>query len=193
MSWKSYRVGRRSLHWPTVEGEIIASEVIKRKRGVGSPGRRGGMKDEWLAHIVYEYYLEREKYVSTQIKVFPTSWGSETAAQKLVDKYMTDRRVIVYHHPSVFEVPKVIDDKGKFFSRFQPDYSTALNGMEFYNPVSSPAQTLMIGGKYTKDAKFGNAVLEPGVNLKHLLLFLVFGASFTVLGLFFLVSQLTGS
>ncbi|MFX1283484.1 MAG: hypothetical protein ACFFB5_07510 [Promethearchaeota archaeon] len=50
----------------------------------------------------------------------------------------------------------------------------------------------MIGGIHTKDANVGNAVLEPGVNLKHVILLFLFGVTFTIAGLFFLFSLLTG-
>ncbi len=178
---KSYRVGKESLHWPTVEGEIISSEVINRLIQLPDSSSR---KEEWLAHIVYAYQLDGIKYVSTQIKLSPPSWGSKKSAKKLVSKYNERRIVPVYHHPTIREAEKVTENS-KSFLKFITKYITLLNGLELYKSASSLAPVL-IEEKYTQDAKVGNAILEPGVNFLPFLLTLLLGVTFTIFGSYFL-------
>ncbi len=59
----------------------------------------------------------------------------------------------------MFEAWKVLDNQRKFFPHFQPKYTTALDLLESYNPVTLPSQTFMIGGKCAEDTKVGITVL----------------------------------
>ncbi len=178
---KSYRTGKESLHWPTVEGEIISSELIE--RWIQPPDSSNRIK-EWLAHIVYEYHIDGIKYVSTHIKLSPHSWGSKKNAKKLISKYNDGRIVPVYYHPTIREAEKVTE-LSKNFPKFITKLITLPNGLELYKSASSLSPVL-IAEKYTQDAKVGNAILEPGVDMIPFFLTLLLGVTFTISGSYFL-------
>jgi len=181
LSLKSYRDGRECLQWPVAEGEIIASEILERWY---RPPRPSSRRKEWLPYIVYEYSIDGIKYVSTQIKRASQSWGSRKHAEKLTHKYTERRIVSVYYHPTIREAVK-LNDASEPFSKFIAKFVTLPDGLEIYKSATSPSPVL-IKDTYTQDAKVGNAILEPGVEMGTVFITLLIGVVFMITGVFFL-------
>jgi len=106
------------------------------------------------------------------------------SAKKLVSKYNDGRIVPVYHHPTVREAEKVTE-LSKNYPKFITKIITLPDGLALYKPASSLSPVL-IAEKYTQDAKVGNAILEPGVDMLPYFLTLLLGVTFTIFGSYFL-------
>ena len=181
LAFKAYQDGNESKKWPRVEGEIIKGILLERWYRSGKGGSR---RKQWLAHIIYKYSIDGIKYVSTQIKRTPQSWGSKKYAQRLISKYNERRIVSVYHHPTIREAKK-ITDLTQPFSKFVTKFVKLPDGLEIYHAASS-SSPLIIKDEFTQDAKVGNALLEPGADMTQFTIVIFMGIIFAGLGFGFL-------
>ncbi len=84
--------GLESKNWPAVEGTIISSEFISSRNSEDKPS--------YSAEIIYEYFINSEKYLSNSITSgSQSSSSSPRSAQGLVNKYNEGEKVKVYFNP----------------------------------------------------------------------------------------------
>ncbi|MFW9992159.1 MAG: DUF3592 domain-containing protein [Candidatus Odinarchaeota archaeon] len=182
---KTLLTGKQSLNWPSVEGEITVTRLLRRKRR--------NRPASYFAYILYTYYLDGRKYVSNQRRVSPQITMSKKAAEELLDRYRLGTKVTVYHHPEVhaaskFELSGPLKGMVTAAASLVADYP---GGVEIYKASSSPSKQLHYARDdiRAQDATVGNALLEPGVNMANVILLLLLGITFLISGMFFLVSQ----
>lgn len=90
-----YKKAKAQKEWPTTEGIIKVSEVIKIP-GAGSRHSRTYYKPK----IIFEYSVFDFVYQSDKISLSKYSHsGNRPAAEKLVAKYPVNEKVIVYNDP----------------------------------------------------------------------------------------------
>ena len=132
--YRDYIVGKDSLTWPSVEGEIIASEIFD--DGVDEDGHR-----HFGTNIIYSYSVEGRNYVSNQITVSePITHIHHTTHGYPVKP---GKKVVVHYNPRKPE-GKILSFGNKIRSFIW------LDGKH-------------IKAKFTVNAKIGNAVLRPGL------------------------------
>ncbi len=80
-----------SSRWPTVEGEIIQSEVGKKL------GRRPGL----FPVVVYSYHVNNQNYQAKRIKVGTQEFAStdESWVQGTLDNYPLGKKITVHYNP----------------------------------------------------------------------------------------------
>ncbi|MEK6936605.1 MAG: DUF3592 domain-containing protein [Nanoarchaeota archaeon] len=85
--------GIESKNWPAVEGTILSSEFVS--------SRNSDNKPSYSAEILYEYYIDNEKYLSNSITSSSgqSSSSSPGSAQRLVNEYTVPDKVKVYYNP----------------------------------------------------------------------------------------------
>lgn len=84
-----------TLSWPTTEGIIISSDVIKTKGA--SPGDD---PDSWHPQVRYRYFINGAEYLSDRIEVFNIANGNTSRfAEKAVSRYPPGMQVKVYYYP----------------------------------------------------------------------------------------------
>lgn len=88
----------RSNNWPTADGFIESSEIIKKENQTGE-----GNRFEYQAIIKYNYKVSGTKIVSDQIDSM-MGWkqlhGSKRLAQKSCREFPVGKRVLVYYDPN---------------------------------------------------------------------------------------------
>jgi len=99
-SYSSYKTSLQSKTWPTVNGNIIKSDI---ERHTGTTGEGADKIDtvHEYAKIAYQYDVDGKHYESTKIS-FSSSSSSENA-EKIVSRYPKGKTVNVYYNP---EKPK---------------------------------------------------------------------------------------
>ncbi|MBW1670347.1 MAG: DUF3592 domain-containing protein [Deltaproteobacteria bacterium] len=84
--YKIYK-GSESQNWPTTQGKIIDSRLAGAKRTIG---RR--------AFIKYEYFVEGNRYVSSQIS-YTLIAGDYSGYIEIMRNYPKGKNVAVYYNP----------------------------------------------------------------------------------------------
>ena len=87
--YKIYK-GHESQNWPTTRGKIIKSRIAGAKRIIG---RR--------AFIKYEYFVEGNRYISSQIS-YTLIIGDYSGAIEILREYPEGKTVTVYYNPDNF-------------------------------------------------------------------------------------------
>lgn len=85
-----FLAGGASLEWPTIEGEVISSEIVT------NGGRR---TVKYRAAIQYEYSVNGRKYSSDKVTIMPTK-GTRDKAQRQVNKYPVGKTISVHYDPN---------------------------------------------------------------------------------------------
>ena len=88
LSIDHYRIIRTSISWPSVEGEVVLSQ-IREEIGGGPYGVYGTKKPE----IRYEYTVDGKKYSSRKIK-----FGRQPS-HEIVSRYPTGQKIKVFYNP----------------------------------------------------------------------------------------------
>ena len=90
---------RKTRTWPTVEGTIIASGIVK-KMGSSSPGSTNVTNnDTYKAEIAYEYEVDGRRYVSNRVHLLDISSSNYSRAESIQSRYKTGAPVRVYYSP----------------------------------------------------------------------------------------------
>ncbi len=80
-----------SKNWPTVEGVITHSELIKSRDSDG--------KDMYSASVRYEYSVDNKKYSDSGIRVTDSKTNVKSSVKKTLKKYAKGTHVTVYYDP----------------------------------------------------------------------------------------------
>ena len=94
---KTIEKAKASLSWPSVQGTILKSDVVRKKNK--------DKKTMYSADVVFEYMVAGESYESNKVRVSTgTSSSSDSAkAHKITKKYRKGKSVSVYHDPDAPE------------------------------------------------------------------------------------------
>ncbi|MBN1546207.1 MAG: DUF3137 domain-containing protein [Syntrophaceae bacterium] len=93
-AYSAYKTRVQSKTWPTVEGNIIRSE-IEQYAGAGGEGTNAETTVQEYAKIAYQYLVDGRQYESDKISF---SSSSKNAGQ-LVSRYPKGKTVRVYYNP----------------------------------------------------------------------------------------------
>jgi len=94
-AYKSYSLGKESLEWPSVEGDVVYSEIEKRTR----TRSKGGSSTTFSANIIYEYTVEGETYTGDKLRFLLWNSSDRSESRSTVDKYPVGKVVPVYYKP----------------------------------------------------------------------------------------------
>lgn len=80
----------KSKNWPTVEGTIITSEVVRHSK--------------YVPQVIYNYSVDTIVFSSEKISLTPTAqYKYKDDAAKITDKYPVNTKVKVYYDPNRFD------------------------------------------------------------------------------------------
>lgn len=80
----------KSKSWPTVEGTIITSEVVRHSK--------------YESHVIYTYSVDTLDFSSEKISLTPTAqYKYKEGAAKVTNKYPVNTKVKVYYDPNRFD------------------------------------------------------------------------------------------
>jgi hypothetical protein len=94
--WSQLKKAKESKKWPSVNGKIISSEVVRKK---SNNSKRKSSSTTYGAEIVYEYFVSEKKYSSNKISFSEYSSSDISHAQKIVNIYFPGKTVTVYYNP----------------------------------------------------------------------------------------------
>lgn len=90
-----YRKARAQKYWPTTEGEIIVSEVIKTSVDIPEHHRVS-----YTPNIIFKYSVYDNVYESDKISLSKFSKsGHKNDAEKMIARYPLNEKVTVYYDP----------------------------------------------------------------------------------------------
>lgn len=92
-----YLKAKKSVNWPTTEGTILTSNVLKETSNTSDNNRSTLYK----AEICYSYNVMAQKYLSDKISFMPTySTTSSKLAYVETTKYPVNTKVFIYYNPA---------------------------------------------------------------------------------------------
>lgn len=96
IAYKAYVTGT----WSSVEGTITSSKTTVRTSSHTSPGAPGETNATYFAEIQYSFEINGLSQVSDKVSFSRSSYGTESEARAVVDKYPAGSSVKVYYNPS---------------------------------------------------------------------------------------------
>ncbi len=90
-AWNQFWTGSAAAHWPTTEGQIVASQVGERD------GLDGGT---YHAEVHYSYGVAGAKYQGKRVAVDDSGTNHRGRAEKIVDRYPVGAKVTVFYNPN---------------------------------------------------------------------------------------------
>lgn len=90
---------RRAHSWPTVEGTIIASGVVREHASGSSNSMVTGGQNVYKPEVAYEYEINGERYVSNRIELLDVASSNQGRAQSIQSNYKPGDQVRVYYDP----------------------------------------------------------------------------------------------
>ena len=94
-SWRLYRLGEASRHWPRTEGTVVDIWFDVREKSDGDTGTYISTN----AHLVYDYVLNGRRYRSRHFTYRPSRGLGEREAYALLSGITRDQRVEVRYDP----------------------------------------------------------------------------------------------
>lgn len=112
--WKGssdMEMAKKSETWPTVEGKILSSEVVRKT----SSSSNGGSSTTYHAEVDYQYTVDGKKYFSDRVSFGQYGSSDRGHASGIVNIFSEGKKVPVYYDP---EDPKtsVLDTRSGFGS-----------------------------------------------------------------------------
>lgn len=94
--YRAYLVGKASMMWPTVEGEVVTSGILGSK--AVNP------------RVVFSYIVDGIKYISNAKTIgdlysisFSSTGSARAAAEQIVQNYPVGKKITVYYNPNKLE------------------------------------------------------------------------------------------
>jgi hypothetical protein len=94
---------KASTDWPTVEGQVISSEV-EMHRDTSGTGRHRRSSTTYHAEVLYEYTIKGVKYSSNRVSFGQHGSSNPTHARQIVSRYPPSKNVKVYFNPNKPEI-----------------------------------------------------------------------------------------
>jgi hypothetical protein len=86
---KQWLTARASTSWPTAEGKVLSSQVVKKR---GSKGRTN-----YSADVMYEFTVDGTRRMHNDVSFGDYSSNSPSHAQEVVARYPVGKQVTVYY------------------------------------------------------------------------------------------------
>ncbi len=87
---------KQSIAWPTTQGVIVNSEVVRERNRNSSSS---GSSVTYTADVMFEFQLDGQTYSSNNVSFGQYSSSSASDARKIVRAYPANSRVTVYYNP----------------------------------------------------------------------------------------------
>jgi hypothetical protein len=91
---------RASQSWPVVQGTVVESWVRRQE----SADSDGSASYRYYPEVRYQYQVMGSQYLGDKITFGPKSGGNRSAAEKMIAKYPSGARVMVYFQPDKPEI-----------------------------------------------------------------------------------------
>ncbi|MDY0018241.1 MAG: DUF3592 domain-containing protein [Candidatus Delongbacteria bacterium] len=96
--WKGssdMEMAKKSETWPTVEGKILSSEVVRKT----SSSSNGGSSTTYHAEVEYEYTIDGQRYFSDRVSFGQYGSSDRGHAAGIVNIYSPGETATVYYDP----------------------------------------------------------------------------------------------
>jgi hypothetical protein len=101
--WKGssdMEMAKKSETWPTVEGKILSSEVVRKT----SSSSNGGSSTTYHAEVEYEYTIDGKKYFSDRVSFGQYGSSDRGHASGIVNLYSPGETAVVYYNPEDYKI-----------------------------------------------------------------------------------------
>lgn len=87
---------RESVHWPTAQGEIIASTIEERRK----PSRRGHLgTTSYYPQVRYQFFIDRQRFKGDRIAYGDYGSSDRGHAERITRRYPQGKTVTVHYRP----------------------------------------------------------------------------------------------
>lgn len=93
------RRSARTRAWPTAEGTVLASEVVRERSSSSSTTTTTAGQYVYKAEVAYEYEVNGDRYVSNRVQLLDVSSSNDNRARATRERYNSGDRVRVYYDP----------------------------------------------------------------------------------------------
>ncbi len=90
---------KESMDWPTVQGQVLHSEVVREKKSNSGSRSSGGSSVTYNADVMFEFKLKGDTYSSDNVSFGQYSSSDPSEARKIVRDYPQGSSVTVYYNP----------------------------------------------------------------------------------------------
>ena len=111
-----------SKSWPSVQGRIVSSHVERTQIAT---------KVKYKAQVRYQFSVNGRPYMGSRIRYADTTGSSESAQQKIVDKYPSNAQVEVFYDPQDPDI-SVLEPGGAPFLMAIPPLALAGVGLVIF-------------------------------------------------------------
>ncbi|MDD4205780.1 MAG: DUF3592 domain-containing protein [Candidatus Delongbacteria bacterium] len=101
--WKGssdMEMAKKSETWPTVEGKILSSEVVRKT----SSSSNGGSSTTYHAEVEYEYTIDGKRYFSDRVSFGQYGSSDRGHAAGIVNIYSPGETATVYYNPEDYNL-----------------------------------------------------------------------------------------
>jgi len=88
-----------SKSWPTADGKIISSQVVKKIENYTDSDRRRKTRTLYEAQVRYDYNVGGRSLIGGRITMADSSSSSESRAKKIIKRYPPGSACTVYYNP----------------------------------------------------------------------------------------------
>ncbi len=94
--WRGWQDRRASTQWPTVEGVVLVSDVVRYAPDPHDDLRHVG----WLLKVEYDYSVGGQHYRGKRVRALPERFSMESDARQALTAYPVGAKVRVHHDPA---------------------------------------------------------------------------------------------
>ena len=88
-----------SKSWPTADGKIVSSKVVKKTESYTDSNRRRKTRTLYEAQVRYDYKVGGRSLIGGRITMADSSSSSESRAKKISKRYPPGSACTVYYNP----------------------------------------------------------------------------------------------
>lgn len=88
-----------SKSWPTADGKIISSTVVKKVESYTDSDRRRKTRTIYEAQVRYDYKVGGHSFIGSRITTADSGSSSESRAKKISKRYAPGSACTVYYNP----------------------------------------------------------------------------------------------